>query len=92
MAIISEEKRDGCFPYCVLAFMCVHLYVCFLEALPHGAMGWSVICNCGISWSHSLFLKLFPCLQLLLPSADASSLDPNQDPNRHSDSVPESIV
>ena len=21
---------------------------------PHGAVGWSAVCNCGISWSYSL--------------------------------------
>ena len=25
-------------------------------ALPRGAMGLSAVCNCGISWSYSLFL------------------------------------
>ena len=25
-------------------------------ALPHGAMGWSAVCDCGISWSYSLFV------------------------------------
>ena len=24
-------------------------------ALPHGAVGWSAVCDCGISWSSSLF-------------------------------------
>ena len=23
-------------------------------ALPHGAMGWSTVCYCSISWSYSL--------------------------------------
>ena len=28
-------------------------------ALPHGAVGWSAVCDCGISWSYSLtFWKL----------------------------------
>ena len=25
----------------------------FYVALPHGAVGWSVVCDCGISWSYS---------------------------------------
>ena len=25
-----------------------------VKTLPHGAMGWSVVCDCGISWSYSL--------------------------------------
>ena len=30
--------------------------VCTLVPLPHGTMGWSLICDCGISWSYSLIL------------------------------------
>ena len=26
--------------------------------LPHGAVGWSVVCNCGISWSYYLFSEV----------------------------------
>ena len=26
--------------------------------LPHGAVGWSAVCECGISWSYSLFFTL----------------------------------
>ena len=26
----------------------------FSVALPHGAVGWSAVCDCGISWSYSL--------------------------------------
>ena len=26
--------------------------------LSHGAEGWSVVCDCGISWSYSLFTKV----------------------------------
>ena len=28
--------------------------VCVAVSLPHGAVGWSVVCDCGISWSYSL--------------------------------------
>ena len=40
--------------YCdyVLAYMCVSL--CVFLSLPHGAMAWSVISDCGLSWSYSL--------------------------------------
>ena len=24
---------------------------------PHGAMGWSVVCDCGIFWPYSLFVE-----------------------------------
>ena len=27
-------------------------------SLPRGAMGWSAVCDCGISWSYSLFVYL----------------------------------
>ena len=26
-------------------------------ALPHGAVGWYAVCDCGISWSYSLAFK-----------------------------------
>ena len=32
--------------------------------LPHGAMGWSVVCDCGISWSYSLRFVSFLVSQL----------------------------
>ena len=25
--------------------------------LPRGAVGWPMVCDCGISWSYSLFVK-----------------------------------
>ena len=34
--------------------------VIVLLIFPHGAMGWYVVCDCGISWSYSLIL--FICL------------------------------
>ena len=42
-------------------FGCIYVYVLYtgsevLMPLPRGAMGWSVICDCGISWSYSLIL------------------------------------
>ena len=42
---LAEEKRAGC----VVA-------VCSLS-LPHGAVGWSAVCDCGISWSYPLPVK-----------------------------------
>ena len=29
----------------------------FFVALPHGAMGWSAVCDCGISWSYQCFFS-----------------------------------
>ena len=43
------------------------LYFCFVLMLCHcycsvnlrcGAMGWSVVCDCGTSWSYSLYLLI----------------------------------
>ena len=39
---------------CILALMCVPLFVCVPRFPPRGAMGWSEICDCGISWPYSL--------------------------------------
>ena len=33
-----------------------HLSSFFLP-LPNGAVGWSVVCDCGISWSYSFTIK-----------------------------------
>ena len=35
-------------------------------ALPHGAMGWSAVCDCGISGSYLLFLYCFPIIVFLV--------------------------
>ena len=52
-AIISLGKRV--LRWCALiAFLMSFDCKCFVS-LPHGAMGWSVVCDCGISWSYSLF-------------------------------------
>ena len=29
-------------------------YQCLVNALHHGAVGWSAVCDCSISWSYSL--------------------------------------
>ena len=43
---LSEEGRTG---YFGVVAVCV-LYV----SVPRGAVGWSSICDCDISWSYSL--------------------------------------
>ena len=50
-AIISMGKREraGCF---ALYVFLVSRDCCV--ALPHGAADLSAVCDCGISWSHSL--------------------------------------
>ena len=40
---LEEEEKAGCFAIIVL-----HMY-CSV-ALPHGAVGWSAVCHCGISF------------------------------------------
>ena len=41
----EEDKRAGCFAIIVLG---VSYYCKCSAALPHGAVGWSAVCDCGI--------------------------------------------
>ena len=70
-AIISQSEREregwGLFALLLLYYMnCFN--VCFLfllhvlMPLPHCAMGWSVVCICGMSWSHSLSFQDQNCI------------------------------
>ena len=43
---LEEEDKAGCFDSIVLQMYCY--YKCSM-ALPQGAVGWSAVCNCGIS-------------------------------------------
>ena len=43
---LEEEVKAGCFAIIVLQMYCY--YKCSV-ALPHGAVGWSAVCDCGIS-------------------------------------------
>ena len=53
---LDEEEKAGCFALTVFLMSCDTQ--CSV-ALSHGAMGWSAICDCGISWSNSVaFLTL----------------------------------
>ena len=47
-AIILSRKREkaGCFAFIVSRMSC---YCKCLVALPHGVVGWSAVCDCGIS-------------------------------------------
>ena len=45
----DEEERAGCFHFIVLWISCC--CKC-LVALPHGAVGWSAVCDCGNQKSH----------------------------------------
>ena len=43
---LEEEERVGCFAFIVLRMFCY--CKCFVTLL-HGAVGWSAVCDCGIS-------------------------------------------
>ena len=43
---IDEEDRAGCFALIVFQMSC---YCICPVALPHGALGGSAVCDCGIS-------------------------------------------
>ena len=45
-AIVLKRKKAGCFASIVLQTYCY--YKCSV-ALPPGAVGWSAVCDCGIS-------------------------------------------
>ena len=43
---LDKEERAGCFAFIVFWMSCD--CICSV-ALPHGAVGWSAVCDCGIS-------------------------------------------
>ena len=43
---LEEEGKAGCFAIIVFQMYCY--YICSV-ALLHGAVGWSAVCDCGIS-------------------------------------------
>ena len=43
---LEEERKAGCFAIIVLQMYCYYNYS---VTLPHGALGWSAVCDCGIS-------------------------------------------
>ena len=59
---LEEEEKAGCFAVIVLQMYCY--YKCSV-ALPHGAMGWSAVYECGISLSYSLTFWLKVCIIIL---------------------------
>ena len=46
VSFLVLEERAGC-----LLLLCSE---CHITVNPRGAMGWSVVCDCGSSWSNSL--------------------------------------
>ena len=49
---LEEEERAGCFAFIVLQMFCYYKYS---VTLPHGAMVWSAVCDCGIPDHTHLF-------------------------------------
>ena len=43
---LTRKKEPGCFTFIVFLMSC---YCKCPVALPHGAVGWSAVCDCGIS-------------------------------------------
>ena len=43
---LEEEEKAGCIAIIVLQMYCY--YKCSV-AIPHGTVGWSTVCDCGIS-------------------------------------------
>ena len=43
---LEEEDKAGCFAFIALQMSC---YCNCSVALPHGVVGWSAVCDCGIS-------------------------------------------
>ena len=43
---LDEKERAGCFAFVVFWMSC---YCKYSVALLHSAMGWSTVCDCGIS-------------------------------------------
>ena len=43
---LDEEERAGCFAFIVFQMSC---YCKCVVALPHDAVGWCAVCDCGIS-------------------------------------------
>ena len=42
---LEEGEEAGCFAF---IFLQMYYYYKCSVALPHGAVGWSAVCNCGI--------------------------------------------
>ena len=55
--ILAKEERAGCFSLIVFLMSCDCLCS---ESLPLSVIGWSAVCDCGISWS-CLLLPVMIC-------------------------------
>ena len=54
---LDEKERAGYFAFIVFWISC---YSKCPVALPYGAVGWSAVCDCGVSWSYSLTFCHYP--------------------------------
>ena len=46
LVFLDEEERAGCFAFIVFQMSC---YCKCPVPLPHDAVGWSAVCDCGIA-------------------------------------------
>ena len=51
--LFAEEESVGCFDYIVFLMS----YGYYFLSLSKGPVGWCIVCDCGISWSYTLFSK-----------------------------------
>ena len=55
---LEKEEKAGCFAIIVLQ---MNFYYKCCVALPHGAVGWSAVCDCGI---YFLIILTYLCIYL----------------------------
>ena len=65
-AIILKRKRNLVVLLLIISLQMYCYYKCSV-ALPHGAMGWSAVCDCGIS------LIILTYFSIMGPSASGST-------------------
>ena len=55
----EREREIGCFTL-IVSLMSCGCY-CFV-ASPYGVVGWSAVCECGMSGSYPLFVEQMGCM------------------------------
>ena len=56
LVLQSSGRGGGSWCFALLVFRMSHYCKCSVAFL-HGAVGWSAVCDCGISWSYSLICR-----------------------------------